>query len=188
MTADSVLMAAAKKRAARYVDLGDVYKITTSTFSHADTNTVRVIANAANGDAITIRIVARYGVERRKVTNVFASSTVPGAHNETPIVGSQIALWFQSHSTHAPFLRRPPAADTPEPDNDSTSSVYRSDIDDRVWMCNIPNEDVAGGIQCSTSLRKVQRYVEDVATRNGLSGVWVQVGPEHWQHRITDES
>ena len=105
---DAVLLAAAEKRAGRFHDLGRVYKITTQPFLDRENNTVRVVASAPNGDTITVRVVARYGVAGRKVTTVFASTRTPGAVDETVIGTSQIAPWFQDHSAHAPFLRKAP--------------------------------------------------------------------------------
>lgn len=105
---DSVLMAAAEKRASRYHDLGRVYKIPVKRMP--DRNPIKfavvIVASAPNGDALMVRVTARYGLGNRKVTNVFAATITPGAKSETPIRMTDIAVWFQDHTTHAPFLRK----------------------------------------------------------------------------------
>jgi hypothetical protein len=55
-------------------------------------------------------------------------------------------------------------------------SVFRSTIDERVWMCNIPYVDVATGLVASTSLRRVKAYVEQLADRqlDYGNGRWIQ--------------
>lgn len=53
--------------------------------------------------------------------------------------------------------------------------VFRSPLDERVWMCNIPDVDVATGLQASTSLRRVKAYVESKC--DGGQGTW-KLSPE----------
>lgn len=68
-------------------------------------------------------------------------------------------------------------------------SVYRSDVDDRVWMCNIPYVDVAQGLQASTSLRRIKAYVEEQARRhlNYVTGKWVASSDgDGWNYVETD--
>lgn len=63
-------------------------------------------------------------------------------------------------------------------------SVFRSYVDDKVWMCNIPYVDVADGLQASTSLRKIQAYVEDVARRHlhYEGGCWERTPDDGWTY------
>lgn len=70
---------------------------------------------------------------------------------------------------------------------DETSSVFRSSVDERVWMCNIPETDIADGIQASTSLRKIKAYVEQIQARFGIVGAWVKVGDDHYEYQSLEE-
>jgi hypothetical protein len=63
-------------------------------------------------------------------------------------------------------------------------SVFRSGIDDGVWICNVPYVDVATGLLASTSLRKVKRYVEELAARQLDYGVgrWERTDDGGWSY------
>lgn len=74
-----------------------------------------------------------------------------------------------------------------EIDEDFYGSVFRSPIDDRVWMCNIPEVDVATGLVASTSLRKVKAYVEEVLRYDLGEGTWARSPSGDWQYRFDDE-
>lgn len=63
---------------------------------------------------------------------------------------------------------------------DPTCSVFRSEIDDGVWMCNIPFFDIATGIQASTSLRKIKAYVESKTD----PGYWYKTEDGSWEYVI----
>jgi hypothetical protein len=76
-------------------------------------------------------------------------------------------------------IRRRPVEKNETKDYDDNASVFRSAVDERVWMCNIPDTDVATGLQASTSLRRMKAYVEEEC---GTGGWWVRVGDE-WEYR-----
>lgn len=64
--------------------------------------------------------------------------------------------------------------------------VYRSGLDDRVWVPTIPGETVADS-ECmsSTSLRRVKEYVEE---RMPQGGTWTKVsddnGKSAWEYLV----
>lgn len=70
-------------------------------------------------------------------------------------------------------------------DDEDTVNVFRSSIDDRVWMCNIPVVDVATGLQASTSLRRIKAYVEEI---QGSGGTWAKIDSENWEYRVADDA
>ena len=71
--------------------------------------------------------------------------------------------------------------------SDDDGAIYRSAVDPRVWICNIPETDVASGVQASTSLRTLKAYVEEVQARHNIAaGSWVQVSAGYWEYHGTD--
>lgn len=84
-----------------------------------------------------------------------------------------------------------PTPSTYTSEDDLSCSVFRSAVDDRVWMCNIPIVDVATGLQAARSLRKIKAYVEDIAERMLDFGdsEWVRGdddGEIYWTYREAD--
>jgi hypothetical protein len=73
--------------------------------------------------------------------------------------------------------------------DDSTCSVFRSSVDYRVWMCNVPYTDVADGIQAACSLRAIKTYVEKTAARwlEFTDGVWTKIDPDYWHYQPREE-
>lgn len=63
-------------------------------------------------------------------------------------------------------------------------SVFRSSVDARVWMCNVPLVDVADGLQASTSLRMIKAYVEELAERymDFGQGRWERTSDDGWSY------
>jgi hypothetical protein len=69
--------------------------------------------------------------------------------------------------------------------DEDTAHVFRSSVDARVWMCNIPIVDVATGLQGSTSIRRIKAYVEEI---HGSGGTWTQTDSENWQYEVTADA
>lgn len=63
-----------------------------------------------------------------------------------------------------------------------TAMVYRSGLDDRVWVPTIPGNPV-GTSECmaSTSLRRVKAYVEGQAP---AVGTWVRTEDDSWEYPV----
>lgn len=63
-----------------------------------------------------------------------------------------------------------------------TATVYRSGLDDRVWVPTIPGLPVAAS-ECmsATSLRRVKAYVEEKAPDGG---VWVKIADGAWEYHV----
>lgn len=59
--------------------------------------------------------------------------------------------------------------------------IFRSAVDAKVWMCNIPDTDVETGIQSSTSVRKLKRYVEETLAPDIVPGAWRLSGAGVWE-------
>ncbi len=59
---------------------------------------------------------------------------------------------------------------------DDDASIRRA-ADGKAWICNIPDCDVAVGVEAAVSLRFLKRYVEETVER--LSGP--MAGPGRWE-------
>lgn len=57
------------------------------------------------------------------------------------------------------------------------TNVFRATADESVWMCNIPNWDVAKGLQAARSLRRIKAYVEEIEG----PGEWVRTDVDEWR-------
>lgn len=75
---------------------------------------------------------------------------------------------------------------TVEPTQDWDAVIFRSSVDHRVWMCNIPETDIATGVQSSTSLKKLKTYVEDVMRPDIFPGSWTKTAEDYWEYHGED--
>lgn len=62
------------------------------------------------------------------------------------------------------------------------ASVYRSGLDDKVWVPTIPGQPVATSeAMAATSLRRVKAYVEQKAP---AEGVWKKLPDGAWEYHV----
>lgn len=90
----------AERRAERYYQLGAVYGITAHRTDATDWDPVaKVIATADDGQTLTVRITARYGINGRIVTGIQAWTVSPANPDGSYIKTGEIVAWFQARAT-----------------------------------------------------------------------------------------